>query len=320
MITVHPGGSVQTAIDEALPGDTIQVQRGTYYENINITKPLILEGLDRPIIDAIGSGSAIAVSANSSVVRGFEAVNSGGRFEAGINVKSCCNVIEDNVVSKNHEIGIYLDHSNGNIVRDNEAMNNIYGIAISDSRDNRLRNNSMHDNDKNFLVGSKRDDCSDIDQSNIINGLPIFYLVNQSDMIIDASSNAADVYCTNCRNITVRDLFIKDNYAGIHLYNTMQSRFINNTLTGNVFGIYLLSSSSNLVSGNTVADNSFGIYVDENSYNNTLIGNNASSNEYGVFVAGIGDASQSDLLKNNTFQENSKDNVFFKSSSLEFRG
>jgi parallel beta-helix repeat protein len=311
-ISVFPGDSIQMAIDEALPGDTIEVQKGIYYENINITKPIILQGLDRPVVDALGMGSAIAITASGVTLRGFEAVNSGGRFEAGINVKSDNNLIEDNKASENHEIGIYLDQSNNNVVRDNEAIDNIYGIALANSHNNTFRNNSLRNNDRNFLAGSKEGDLNDIDTSNTIDEKPIYYLVNQSDLILDASSNAADIYCTNCRNITVRDLTLENNYAGIHIINTTESRFINNTMCNNIFGIYLLCSSRNLLAENTAKDNSYGIFLDQNSFNNTLISNKASGNEYGVFIAGIGGASRNDLLSNNTIAENSKGDVFSK--------
>jgi len=38
-ITINPGGSIQTAIDSASPGDTILVNPGTYYGNIIVYKP-----------------------------------------------------------------------------------------------------------------------------------------------------------------------------------------------------------------------------------------------------------------------------------------
>ncbi|MFG2874107.1 nitrous oxide reductase family maturation protein NosD [Streptomyces sp. NPDC048337] len=42
--TVHPGESIQEAVDAAQPGDSITVLAGTYHESVHITKPLTLSG------------------------------------------------------------------------------------------------------------------------------------------------------------------------------------------------------------------------------------------------------------------------------------
>ena len=57
--------SIQAAIDNASAGDTIEVRSGTYYENVNISIQLILQGVDtgagKPVVDANTSGNAIGL-------------------------------------------------------------------------------------------------------------------------------------------------------------------------------------------------------------------------------------------------------------------
>jgi len=43
-IYVHPGESIQNAINAANPGDTVFVYNGSYQEQINVTKSVYLEG------------------------------------------------------------------------------------------------------------------------------------------------------------------------------------------------------------------------------------------------------------------------------------
>ncbi len=77
-IDVFPGGSIQTAIDSASPGDVIIVHAGTYTEQLTITKSLTIKGEAGTIIQApstltpdsfgrkniieIGNGATVAIS------------------------------------------------------------------------------------------------------------------------------------------------------------------------------------------------------------------------------------------------------------------
>jgi len=120
VITVDDSGGaeyirIQDAIDAASPGDTIEVYSGTYYENVNVTKQLTLLGVDtgmgQPVVDADESGSAIVLSVDGTVLKGFKAVNSGYYWRgAGIMVISKNNTISNNNLSSNRK-GIYLLHS-----------------------------------------------------------------------------------------------------------------------------------------------------------------------------------------------------------------
>jgi len=58
--------SIQGAIDFSTAGDTIEVHTGTYYENVNVNKRLILRGIGMPVVDAGGSGSAITLAVDAA--------------------------------------------------------------------------------------------------------------------------------------------------------------------------------------------------------------------------------------------------------------
>jgi nitrous oxidase accessory protein NosD len=90
-------------------GDTIEVQNGTYYENINIVKKIVLRGMHHPVVNAQDNGSAITLSSNGIVVDGLIITNSSASG-SGINVSnhSRDNVIKGNIVGRNRGNGIDL--------------------------------------------------------------------------------------------------------------------------------------------------------------------------------------------------------------------
>ncbi|MCX9081475.1 MAG: hypothetical protein OIN83_04695 [Candidatus Methanoperedens sp.] len=115
-LTVCPSGcaysSIQKAINASSNGDTILVKSGTYFENVNVTKQLMLHGIGNPVVDAGGSGSAITLSANGIRLEGFTATGGGDYYyydspEAGIKVSSSNNTLSGNIASNNYE-GISL--------------------------------------------------------------------------------------------------------------------------------------------------------------------------------------------------------------------
>ncbi len=59
IIDVRPGESIQAAVNSASSGDAIHVQSGAYRESLNISKPIVLEGRGRPLLDSGAIGSAI---------------------------------------------------------------------------------------------------------------------------------------------------------------------------------------------------------------------------------------------------------------------
>ncbi|MFQ6063634.1 MAG: nitrous oxide reductase family maturation protein NosD, partial [Methanosarcinales archaeon] len=120
-IVVCPSGcdynKIQSAIDSANPGDIIEVLSGTYYENVKVNKKIILKGIDsgkgKPVVVARGRGSAITIKADGVTLEGFNAKNSIYRPYYGIMVISNNNVLKNNTASNNN-YGIYLSNSRSN--------------------------------------------------------------------------------------------------------------------------------------------------------------------------------------------------------------
>ena len=128
---------IQDAIDNASYNDTIFVYNGTYLENIfiNITINLIGEDKNRTIIDGAAKHDVIYIGfpADNVKLTGFTIQNSGNfssggsYFDAGIEIHSDYNTIQNNIISNHPLYGMRLWASKGN----NISYNSITACAIS---------------------------------------------------------------------------------------------------------------------------------------------------------------------------------------------
>ena len=236
--------------------------------------------------------------------------------------------------------GIHLYTSSNNTLANNTASNNYLGIYLEDSSNNTLTNNTMSGSAGNFGVyGSSLPLClQNIDTSNLVDGKPIYYWVNQHNQQVP--DDAGYVGVVNSTNITVRDLVLTNNTDGVLFAYTNNSRIENvtvsnnswgidleyshnNTLTNNTAnsnygygvgfgdGISLYSSSNNTLTNNTASNNDCDGIDLYSSSNNTLANNNASNNVfYGVYLW----ASNNNTLASNTANSNSR-GIYLTSSN-----
>ena len=187
----------------------------------------------------------------------------------------------------NGDIGITLSYSANNNLSGNTAQSNKqYGISLMNSGSNTLDNNLMLNNTYNFAAqgASYAVLNNDVDTSNLVDGKPIYYLVDVSNIVLDSSSNAGTVYCINCVKVTIKDLNLTSNWAGICFYNTTDSTIQNNTMSHNWYGVYFSYSSHNNVLQNNASDNNgYGINFDYSNANQ-VSNNTANSNVNGAGI------------------------------------
>jgi parallel beta-helix repeat protein len=195
-------------------------------------------------------------------------------------------ISENNITSNNHD-GIWLSGSSDyNNVYGNNIKNNGYGMRLDDYSNSILRNNDVSNNEYNFGVyGSLLSEfIQDIDNSNTVNGKPIYYWVNRQDMAVPL--DAGWIALINCTRITVKNLSLANNGQGMLLAYTRNSTITKNNITNNIHGLYLSGSSNNTINENNITANSGnGIYLYYSS-NNTFSRNNFTNNSNQVYKVG----------------------------------
>lgn len=158
-----PAMSITELIAQARPGDTLSIPAGTYHEHLVIDKPVTLEGKDWPVIDAGGHGDVIRINAENVSIRGFVIQGSSSDVSdepAGIRVAANNAHIEGNRI---HDVlyGIELQDSGGHVVRNNVvssiarfgAERRGHGIYLWHTNDNLIENNTIRDVKDGFFVG-----------------------------------------------------------------------------------------------------------------------------------------------------------------------
>jgi len=261
------------------------------YEN-NIT-------LDCANYNIIGNGEGYGIYLNSKT--GITIKNCKVRnFVRGLSLSSSNNNKFENNTFSNNWAGIYLHASYNNEFRENIIENNSWcGFTLDYySQNNILRENQMQNNKFNFLSFGYE---NDIDTTNLVDGKPIYYLIDASNITLDSSSNAGTVHCIRCSNITIKDLNLKNNFFGIFLSNSKNSKIEGNKIEENNIGIYLSNSQGILVTENTMINNYSDIYLDssnENLLEKNTIQNEISDNNSGGIVLS---SSNNNTLSGNSF-------------------
>jgi len=240
VITVGPTGceysSIQTAIDAAESGDIIQVQSGAYYENVDVNKQLTLLGIDtgtgKPVVDAKFSGSSFILNADGIVIAGFAATNS------------------EDTSSSTCAAGVYV-YSNHNIIRNNDFVNNIFGIRLVQSRDNVIISNNVSNN--GFGIDLDRSINNTITQ-NIIEGN---YQCAKISVDLGEGQHCSPgdgirLKDSGRNNITYNE--IENNCEGIALESSHLNTIIHNEMSFNLGNIDLRNSLNNIINPNRITE------------------------------------------------------------------
>jgi len=231
----------------------------------------------------------IVVERDSIVVDGKGYTVQGTGSGTGIYLSDRSNVTVRNMKIRAFERGIRLDDSSNNTISGTNVTNNEFGIVLYySSSKNMLRHNDASDNKHNLgiFTASVSGYHQDIDDSNTVNGKPVYYWANRRDMAVPL--DAGYVVLVNCTRMTVKNLDLTNNMQGVALAFTTNSTITKNNLINNFDGIRLdHSSNNNVISENNITANTcYGIRLFYDPSENAVSMNNVANNEYGSQLDG----------------------------------
>jgi len=178
-LVVRSGGSIQDAVDRAHPGDTVEVEPGTYRQSVLVDMDRItLRGLlrdgERAVLDGEGTlTDAVIASGHGFTIEGFAlrdytsngitvqgatgvvfrdlVVDRTGLY--GVYPVECKGVlVERVVVTGAKDAAIYVGQSADIVVRQSEVHDNVTGIEIENSTNALVEDNHAHHNTAGILV------------------------------------------------------------------------------------------------------------------------------------------------------------------------
>ena len=301
--TVRPGESIQAAIDAAAAGDTVEVQRARYVENLRIEKPLTLRGVDRPTISGGLKGDVIRVTAEDVTIEGLIVSDSG-----------------DSLREQNS--GIYIwPGSHRAVIRNCDITYSLFGLWIEQANDVLVEGN---------LITGKREYRSPMRGNGIqlyntrraqVIGNNVSFV--RDALYVDVSHDAVfrgnrlhhsrygTHYMNSYRNLwedndvwmnrgglalmEVRDQIVRNNRVwansdhGIMLRTIQDAVVEDNIVAGNARGFFIYDAEYNVLRGNLITDNIVGVHLWAGSKNNEVEMNDFVGNREQVRYVGARD-------------------------------
>ena len=265
--------TIQQAVAASKSGDSILVESGIYREgNINITKPLTLIGIGRPVLDGEMKHEILSFRAHHIVLKGFKIINSG----------------QDEI--KN--IGaIRLYDSHFSVIANNIFENNYFGIYIQRGYRCLIENNRITSSRSKSQEGIGDGIHAWVSQEIWIKNN---YIEGHKDGIYLEKVTDSYIY----RNFSKKNL-----RYGLHFMSSNDCVYVNNTFDNNNAGVAVMYSNNVGMAGNSFINNwgdaNYGLLLKDISFSK-IKQNRFSNNTIAIFMDG---ATKVDFFKN-TFEDN----------------
>ncbi len=309
---------LQTRIDRAKDGETIEVGPGTYVGDLFIGRPLRLIGKGRPRLVGSGAGSVVRIRAADVTIEGFDVDGRQGgdlgRDSSGIHTSAPRTVIRSCRVVESL-FGIYLREADGALVercsvrgiRGRDAGEKGSGIHVWNTRGFTLRGNEIVDVRDGFYIQSSP---SGTITGNVARDLRygLHYMFSDQNAFEDnvfenGAAGAALMYSTglrfsrnsflhnrgfasvgllfkSCDDVVAEDNLVADNARGVFLEGSNRCLLRRNVFAESDTAVVLYDSCSKVVfEGNSFVANLTPLTLSGKRTDTTFDGNYWSDND-----------------------------------------
>jgi nitrous oxidase accessory protein len=309
----QPIPSIQQGIDRAAAGDTVLVNEGTYRQgNIIINKPIVLKGINYPVLDGENKYELISIKSPNVTVEGFLIRNSGHSSMvdiAGIKIYNTHDVTIINNILEDNFFGIYSQQGRQCIIRNNRVTASSVATELSGNGIHCWKSDSIYIS--NNSITGHRDGIylefathSEIEnntvQKNLRYGLHFMFAHNNSYIDNTFRNNGAGVAVMYTRNVTMKHNRFEDNWGdaayGLLLKEISDATIEGNRFEGNTSGIFMDGSSRIEMEKNIFKGNGWAIKMQASCMDIKLEKNNFIGNTFDIGTNGS--------LVLNTFKNN----------------
>ena len=295
--------SISKAIELANPHDTLLVAPGIYREgNIIIDKPLVIIGIDFPVIDGERKVEIFTIKAHDVTLSGFKIINTGvGNMEdiAAVNAVSVKRLKVLNNQLENTFFGIHLTGSSHCLVEGNTILSETKAQSLSGNgihlwkcdssaiRHNRIaghRDGIYFEFVTNTLIENNHS------HNNLRYGLHFMFSNDDEYRNNTFQNNGAGVAVMFTKGVRMFNNTFADNW-GASVYGILLKEISDCQITGNKFhrntmGLYLEGVSRGKITDNDFRANGWAIKMQASSITNTFAGNNFFNNTFDVSTNG----------------------------------
>lgn len=282
----EPAATLRERIERASAGSVVEVSAGTYAGPIVITRPLVLRGVDWPLIEGDGSDHVIAILADDVTVEGFRIEHSGLNLSAD-------------------HAGIFIQGDRATI-RNNRLQRVLHGIYVKGGNGARIERNEI---DGLILVPERREDVFREGFGSRPSEL--------CTVALDVSRRGNGIHLWNSQGHQIRENTIRRTRDGIYFSFTSQTWVYRNLVSEVRYGLHYMYSDGNTFEENAFEENAAGsaiMYSEGIHAMGNRFFNNRGKRAYGLLLQSVdGSAFTGNRIEGNTiglYLENSQRNRF----------